>query len=400
MKVLLIHNRYQQPGGEDSVLENEVRLLKEFGNRVEVIEFHNDEMVHVSAISRLRKLLWNQNSYHKVRDLLDVLRPDVVHVHNFFAVASPSVYEAAWQAKIPVVQTLHNYRLLCPSGVLSRNGQPCMECLGSALRWPSIKHSCYRSSRVETVGVVLLTVGHQLRGTWKNRVTRYIALTQSMRDIYISNGFSKDHVSVKPHFIFPDLSPATESKRNQVLYLGRISIEKGVRFLIDAWRRYVSPDVNLTIAGDGPLRSEIDEASRHLPNVKVIGKIDKQRVFEELSRSRFIVVPSLCQETFGMVVLEAYAAGVPVLATRLGSFPELIEHGKTGLLFDPTSPEMLAAAVHELWGNPARCLEMGQAGYDLAHGRYSPKSNYEALIKIYEEARSDYHRTAAGGRYN
>jgi len=387
MKILLVHNHYQRPGGEDAVIASEARLLAEHGQTVIEYRRHNDEFQNYSKLSSLAAgpgAVWSSASYRALRNLIAHEKPEVAHFHNTFPLISPSAYYACADGGVPVVQTLHNYRLLCPGALLYRDSRACEDCLHKRLKWPGIVHGCYRRSRLATSAVAAMVAVHHRLGTWERKVTRYIALTEFSRRKFIEGGFPAERIIVKPNFVHPDPKPKNEPG-SYALYVGRLSEEKGLRVLLAAWGK-VQRDVPLRIAGDGPMRQEMaaEIESKGLPRVELVGHILPGEIVSLMHGARFLVFPSEWYEGFPRTIAEAFACGLPVVASRLGSMAEIITDGKNGLHFTPGDPADLAKCVDWAWTHPAEMEAMSRAARAEYEARYTAERNYEQLLSIYQ----------------
>ncbi len=380
MKVLAVHNSYQQAGGEDRVFAAEVELLASRGHEVMRLTAHNDAVRGVSALALGCRTTWSVSTYREMRDMLRRQRPDIVHVHNTLPLLSPAVYYAAHAARVPVVQTLHNYRLLCPQSLLLRDGKICEACVGRRVALPGIAHACYRGSRAATAAVAMMLSVHGLMGTWTNRVSRYIALTEFMRQKFLTAGFAPRQVVVKPNFVAPDpgLGPHRDG---YALFVGRLAQEKGIRTLLEAWR-HLGPGIPLKIVGDGPLQALLQIAP---PGVEWLGRRSREEVFALMQHARMLVFPSEWYEGFPLTISEAFATGLPVVASRLGGMAELVEDHQTGLLFTPGDPLALASAVQWAGGHEGEVAEMGQRARAVYALKYTAGRNYELLRAIYQQ---------------
>ena len=383
MKVLLVHNSYRHRGGEEIVYEQEAGLLRSRG--VQVVEYRrNNELPdHLSIAERLRlayTTLWSSSTWHQVRDLLNSERPDIVHVHNTLFRISPSVYWACKASGVPVVQTLHNFRLLCPAGQFVRSSHVCEECLESGV-WHGVRHACYRNSRSATAAVALMVTAHQWARTWTDCIDAYIALSEFSRSKFVAAGFSATKIFVKPNFVDPD--PGMGEGQEYALFLGRLHPEKGVRSLISAWKLLQAP-IPLLIVGDGPMGHELREQATGLETVQFRGHLERSEALAILKRARFLVMPSECYENFPCAIAEAYACGVPVLASSLGSLKELVQPHCTGLHFRAGDSEDLADCVTWAWSHPEELRAMGCRARATFENRYSPEKNYSLLMDIYD----------------
>ena len=382
LRVLMVHNRYRSRGGEDVSTEAEVALLHAYGHSVRLITKDNQDISSRNSMGLAVDTVWSRRSKREVSDVLGEGRFDVVHVQNFLPQFSPSIYYAARDAGVPVVQTLRNYRLLCPKGTLHRSGKICEQCLGRSVAWPGVRYACYRDSRTATSAIATMTAVHKAIGTWANCVTLYVTLTQFAREKLIQGGLPAERIVVKPNFVFPD--PGFEEKKDGfAIYVGRLSEEKGIATLLRAWRGIQLP---LKIVGEGPLQSDVEDAAGSLPQVEYLGQRPLAETYELMGRASLLVFPSECYETFGRVVAEAFSRGTPVVASSLGAGGELIEPGENGLHFTPGDTEDLARKVEWLVRRPRERREMGRKARLSFENKYSAAPNYAALIKIYERA--------------
>ncbi len=378
MKVLLVHNSYQQRGGEDEVFASEVDLLESHGHEVVRYTAHNDAVSQLSKLTLACKTSWSGTTYREMRALLERQRPHIVHVHNTLPLISPAVYYAAGAAQVPVVQTLHNYRLLCPNALLLREQRICEDCLGRRVAWPGIIHACYRQSRGATAAVAVMLSLHRLLGTWNRRVSRYIALTDFMRQKFIKGGFPANKIVVKPNFVATD--PGKGDHRGRfALFVGRLSPEKGVQTLLRAWQ-YVDGRVPLKIAGAGSLQNRADGSP---PGVEWLGQQSREQVVALMKQAFVLVFPSECYEGFPTTIAEAFATGLPVLASFLGAMGEIVQHRQTGLLFTPGDANDLAANVAWAIDHPDELADMGRRARAEFEAKYTAERNYRLLCDIY-----------------
>lgn len=389
MKVLIAHNAYQQRGGEDAVVAAEARLLEERGHRVIFYRRFNDELRDggpFAAISAGIETIWAENSYRALKQLLLQERPEVAHFHNTVPLISPAAYYACSDVGVPVVQTLHNYRLLCPGGQFLRNGQVCESCLARSVPWPGVAHACYRGSRLATAAVSAMLTLHRVKGTWQGKVDVYVALSEFARNKFIEGGLPAERIVVKPNSVDFDCGERTVTGE-YALFIGRHSEEKGLRILIEAWRRR-REQIPLRIVGDGPLRREVErEAERHgMVGISFLGQLPPGETQEQMRGARFLLYPSIWYEGFPLAVAEAFACGVPVVCSRLGSLEEIVQDRGTGLHFHAGDPEDLASKVEWAWAHPAEMEEMGRAARLEYESKYTPERNHEALLQIYERA--------------
>jgi glycosyltransferase involved in cell wall biosynthesis len=388
MKIVQVHNTYQQPGGEDVVVESERRLLESEGHQVIPYLRSNMELQNASALARIAivpRMVWSSESRRDFAALLDAQRPDVVHIHNTFMVISPSIYSACSERKIPVVQTLHNFRLLCPSATFYRDGHVCEECVDHGLL-RGVGHACYRDSRAATASVALMIAVHRKLNTWRDCVTCFIALTEFQKQKFVASGFPSEKFTVKPNFVDPD--PCERANTGEyAVYVGRLAEEKGLRVLLNAWKQLRTP-YPLQIVGDGPERAGLETQARdlQLSGVTFRGRLSRSETMAAIKNARFIVVPSTWYETFGMILAESFACGTPVLCSRLGAMAEIVTDQCTGLHFTPGDAQDLAHKVEWAWEHPADLASMGRTARAKYESDYTAKRNYSLLMQIYEQA--------------
>lgn len=391
MKVLLCHSHYQQPGGEDQVFADEGRLLEAHGHQVLRYTLHNDALAGMGRLTAAVKTVWNSQAAAEIGALVRSERPDIAHFTNTFPLISPAAYYAARRAGAAVVQSLHNYRLLCPSAVFLREGRICEDCLGRAFAWPGVLHGCYRASRAATGIVATMQAMHRAAGSWRRGVDRYIALTEFARQKFVEGGLPAERISVKGNFVDPDPGLGA-SDGGFALFVGRLSPEKGIDTLLDAWRRL--PGKRLVILGDGPLAAQVQAAAAANPNVQWLGHRPRTEALAWIGRAACVIVPSRWYEMFGLVVIEAFARGAVVVASQLGALGELVEHERTGLHFDAGDAAALAHNVARLFDDGvlrAACRMAARAEYER---RCSAAGNYEELCAVYYQARAQYELSA------
>ena len=277
MRILMVHNRYRIRGGEDAVCDSERQLLQAHGHEVDLYEDFNDRLDDLNPIQAASSTVWSKRSYDAVASQLSQKQYDVVHVHNFLPLISPSVYHAAQSQAVPVVQTLHNYRLLCPNALLFREGKICEDCLGKAIPWPAVYHGCYRKSRAATATVAAMNAIHTGMNTWTDKVDTYVALTQFVRQKYVEGGLPAEKIQIKPNFVDPDPGMG-EGKGGYALYVGRLSVEKGIDVLLKAWET-IGGRLPLKIVGDGPLSKMVTDAMQENPSIEWTGRRPMREVY-------------------------------------------------------------------------------------------------------------------------
>jgi glycosyltransferase involved in cell wall biosynthesis len=381
MKILIAHNHYQQPGGEDVVFENEARLLASAGHQIETLIISNDQIKSMlDKIQVTFRTVENPMGTTAVRAAVESFRPDLIHVHNFFPLLSPAIYQVCRDSGIAVVQTLHNFRPICSGGQLLRNGKVCLACVKRSSIW-GVLHRCYRGSFVASAAAARMITVHNRRGTWFNEVDRYIALTNFARTVFIRGGFPSTRIEVKPNFIADPGLPAPGLDRSGALFVGRLSQEKGVSPLIQAARQF---GFKLRIAGTGPEADSLRKLAS--PNVTFLGPISKESVIDEIRRASVVVLPSIWYEGFPMVLIEAFACATPVVASNIGALAEIVESGRTGFLATPGDPVELGVHVMRILADPDISESLGQAARRTFLEKYTPDVNLRRLEKIYNDA--------------
>lgn len=384
MKILVAHNFYQQRGGEDQCVAAEVAMLEARGHKVTQYYLHNDAIDAMSGRQAASRTLWSRPTYRELRDLLRAQRPQIAHFHNTFPLISPAAYYAARAENVRVVQTLHNFRLLCVNGLLFRDGAVCEDCLGKLIAWPGVLHTCYRGSRAASAATAAMQALHRGLGTWRNAVDVYIALSQSSRRKLVEGGLPAAKIALKPNFAYPDPGPGT-GKGGYGVFVGRLSAEKGVQTLIQAWR-HLGASVPLKLVGNGPLADAVRSAAAEVPSIQWLAGVPLKAVYALVGEAAFVVLPSQCYENFPRVVIEAFAKGTPVIVSRLGAMPEIVEDGRTGLHFEPGSPADLAAKVRRMLAEPVKLAGMRQAARMEFELKYTADINHRRLIAIYDAA--------------
>lgn len=386
MKILLVHNTYQHPGGEDTVFAREAALLREHGHGVVTYTRSNAEVRDFSPAARALlplRMIWARDAVRDLRALIAAEKPDVAHFHNTHFMISPAAYTACRAAGVPVVQTLHNPRLLCPAATFTRNERACQDCLGKTPPWPGILHGCYRSSRLQTAAVAAMLTVHRWRKTWATHVACYVVFTEFYRQQFIAGGLPADKLVVKPHFVAPDPLPREHEPGDYALYVGRLEPVKGVRVLLAAWEQIGA--IPLKIRGEGPLAGEVGARAAPLEAVEIAERLSPEALIQLVKGARFLVWPSLgYYETFGLVAVEAFACGVPVIASRTGVMAEIVTDGVTGLHVTPGDPADLAAKVRWAWDHPAEMAALGRAARREYEQKYTAERNYAQLLRIYE----------------
>lgn len=385
MNILMLHNSYQFRGGEDESYESEVRMLRSNGHSVETIEMDYAQVNTKGKIQVALESLWSRPSYNLVDRMLHEREFDVLHVQNFFPLLSPSVYYAAKKNGVAVVQTLRNYRLLCPGVFFYRDGGVCEDCIDKVFKYPGILHGCYRGSRVATAAVAAMTAFHTMKGTWLNAVDIYIALTRFVRDKFIEAGFPEKKLVVKSNFVYPDPG-CGNGQGDYALFVGRLSPEKGLDTLLRAWGQ-LDRKWKLKIVGDGPMADDVRAFCAANASVDWVGPKSRAETAEMMGNARVLVFPSQWYETFGRVAMESFAAGTPVIASRLGAMAEVCENGQAGMLFETGNAADLAEKLRWVFDHPAEAKAMRPIARQVFETKYTMPPNYRVLIEAYQIAK-------------
>lgn len=385
MRILVLHNRYRQAGGEDAAVWQEISLLTRAGHNVKVLQEDNDTIeTPAEAVRTAIRCVYSKWSYGAVVSAIRAFRPNLAHVHNFFPRLSPAVHFACHAQNIPVVQTLHNFRLACPGALFFRDGQVCEECLGLKIAWPAVQHGCYRNSRLATAAVTNMLATHRALGTWIKKVSVFVALTEFARKKFALAGLPASRIAVKPNFVVDDASAGTGSG-GYALFVGRLSPEKGIETLLRAWS-LLSAKRPLVIIGEGPMAGRVKQAAEQISGIEWLGVREHSDVCEKMRKATFLILPSACYEGFPIVAAEAFSAGTPIVASNLGSMAEIVTHGETGRVFNPGDAADLARQITEAFDHPDELAAMRtnvRREYEL---KYTPARNYAALMHIYNRA--------------
>lgn len=384
LRVAVLHNPYTHFGGEDMVFQAESELLRSYGHEVLTYTVSNDALNRLSGWRIARQAIWNPDTYRNLRLWFAEHRPDVAHFHNTVYILSPSAYQAAYDSGIPVVQTLHNYRLICPGGQLLRGVKPCELCVGKAFPiWGSL-YGCYRGSRWATLVRTLIVFNQRRAHLWENAIQVFIALTEFSRQKFIEGGLPAHKLEVKPNFVHPDPGVG-EHTGGFALFVGRLSQEKGIDVMLRAWEQAPS-HIPLRIIGDGPLAVQVQQAAARHPHIQWLGKQPREQVIEQMRAARLLIFPSVCYENMSLSLVEAMATGLPVVASAHGSMASMLDHGETGFLFEPGNADALREQVMRVWEQPALLERVGRAARAEYLSRYTAERNHEMLMEIYQRA--------------
>lgn len=394
MRILLVHNYYgsDAPSGETNVFNVEKSLLESEGNIVDVFNRDSDEIRNQGVIGLVKGALstpWNPFSAAALRDKVIDFKPDVVHVHNTFPLISPAIFHAIGNLAAKVL-TLHNYRLLCPAAIPMRNGHVCTDCIDQKSVIPSIKYSCYRDSRIATLPLAANVALHRYKKTWHHNVDAFIALSDFQKEIMSKGGLPEEKMHVKPNFYseWPTVYPYKQ-RDNYIIFVGRLSSEKGVRTLVKAWRYLGTEAPLLKIVGSGPLEEELKANCQDL-NIEFLGHTPANKTQQLIGMASLLILPSEWFETFGLVVIEAFAHGTPVAASNIGALPSIIDDNVNGVIFEPANITDLAEKVSKLLSDKNSLEKMSlEARVSFEH-KYSKTSNYRILHDIYTKSISNH----------
>jgi glycosyltransferase involved in cell wall biosynthesis len=370
-----VHNFYRQPGGEDQIFAAESDLFERKGHSVIRYQEHNEQINRGNVVSTGIKTMWNRESYRRLESVARAHRPDVAHFQNTFPLISPAAYYAVRRQGVAAVQTLHNFRLLCAGATFYREGRPCEACVESWAPWRGVAHGCYRGSRAASLAVASMIGFHRARGTWTTMVDLFVAGSTFAREKFISGGLPAEKIVVKSNFLYPDPGVGTGAG-GYALFVGRLADEKGVRTLLDAWGKL--PQIPLRIAGSGPLTS-----FRSLPNVTWLGQRTHHEVIAEMQQAHVLVFPSLWYEMAPLTILQAFATGLPVIASNIGVMTEQVRHRHNGLHFTPGDPEDLSRQVRWAFEHPEEIRSMRAAARREFEDKYTAERNYKMLLEIY-----------------
>jgi glycosyltransferase involved in cell wall biosynthesis len=382
LRILQVHNRYREPGGEDAVVASEAELLRQNGN--EVIEHVvSNPSGGAGAAASLAVAPWNPVSARAIRRVALECTPDVAHVHNTWFTLSPSVLGALHRSNVPVVMTLHNYRLVCLNALVFRDGHPCTDCVGRS-PGPGVRHRCYRDSAVQSAVAAATLSLNRARGTWVDAVDRFIAPSRGLRDTLVAGGLPAERFIVRPHAV-ADAGPRTwpPSSSSTVLCVGRVSEEKGVDVLLEAWARARPAGIELVVVGDGPRREELER--RAVEGVRFTGRLPHEEVRALMLGSRALMFPSVCFEVFPMTLVEAMSAGLPVIASAHGGSAEIVGPIGAQWLAEPGQVQSWVERLANLADDDALDAA-GACAREIYSSQYAPERGVGSLIGAYQAA--------------
>ncbi|HZD95214.1 MAG TPA: glycosyltransferase [Candidatus Sulfotelmatobacter sp.] len=380
----MLHNKYMLPGGEDQSSAAETALLRDYGHEVELLEEDNRRIEKLGKVRTALRTIWSSESYHRIYKKLRNGNFDILHVQNFFPLLSPATYYAAARCGIPVVQTLHNYRLMCVNALFFRNQRICEECSGGLLPWRGIVHACYRDSRAASATVAGMIGVHKMAGTWQNRVAVYIAVSEFTREKYVAGGFPPEKIVVKPNFLHPAPAPGNGGG-GYALYVGRLSPEKGVVTMVTAWKNTRS-SIPLKIVGEGPLTGYVKESAQSCKTIQYLGPKPLAEVFDLMRGAEFLVFPSEWYETMGRTIMEAFAVGTPVLTSSIGPPACIVVPGETGFHFQPGSATELRDKAEWCSRYLEQVRSLRASARRAFEAKYTGAANAEMLVSIYRRA--------------
>lgn len=376
-RMLIVHNFYQIGGGEHTVFENEVRLLREHGHEVITYTRDNAEINN----SKIKKLLlpfttvFSLKTYHEVKRIIRSKKVNLVHCHNTFPLVSPSVYYAAWNCKVPVIQTVHNFRFICPNGVFFRNDRTCEDCLTKGLKC-GIKHACYRDSKIQTIVLVNMLRIHRLLGTYKK--LHCIFLTGFNREKFRGLLGSKlDEQFTKPNFEYIDLPEEIENRDGSYVFIGRLDKNKGIDFVVDNW----GIENDLYIFGNGALEEYVKGACSKNKHLHYMGFQPQEAIWNYLGKATAMLFPTDLYEGFPMTLIESFALGTPVICSDIGNGADIVKKHNAGVAYKRRDKDELVKAIHDVEQNFDEYSSNAKSAYETY---YTSESNYRQLINIYK----------------
>jgi glycosyltransferase involved in cell wall biosynthesis len=389
MRIVMAHNRYKYAGGEDSVMAAEVEMLRSAGHEVELLEADNKIIEGTLAkIAAAGSLFHSPVFSRRMAELIRTFRPEIVHIHNWFPLLSPSIISTAYAARVPVVQTLHNFRMFCANSGLYRDGRVCLDCAGKVLPLDGVVHGCYSGSRVGSALVTAAFSYHRLAGTWAG-VSTFIAVSDLQRELLIRGGMNPAQIVVKPNFVKDPGKPG-DGLGGYALFVGRVSAQKGIRTVLKAWEEH-RLTVPLKIMGDGPLADEVRDRASQLASVEYLGQRTASEVAAAMGAARFLIFASESYEPLASTILEAFSQGTPVLAASVESINDLVKEGVTGLQFAAGDAGDLAAKTNQLSLDTPGYRDMRRNCRSLYEERYTEPQNYRMLSDIYARAIESRH---------
>lgn len=389
MKILVIHNRYRIRSGEDKVFDQEVFLLNAYGNNVQTWTVDNQQ-IRDKGLFNLLKLgistIWSQRSYRMMLKKLDDFKPDIVHVHNIIPLLSPSIFHACHFYGVPIIQTLHNYRLACPVGTYYRDGQVCISCLDKSLL-ASIYYGCYRNSRLQTAIIAIMLQTHRWLGTWKYKVNAYIVVNQFLKEKIVEVGIPKEKIYVKPNFINNDLKPDAQNDIEfgfYYLFVGRLVEEKGIRWLLENYTS-INSKFPLVIVGEGDLLELVKSYAAINPLINYVGSQSQEQVLKWMQKAIALIFPSLWYECCPLTIIEAYSQNLPVIGANQGAISNLVKTNKTGLLFDSLDVNSIKEKISYIEFDQNRWIDFKFCMHSFIDTLFLKDYNYSYLVDLYKK---------------
>ncbi|MCS7213538.1 MAG: glycosyltransferase family 4 protein [Candidatus Calescibacterium sp.] len=394
MKIIFVHNYYQFRGGEDEMADLDTNLLRKKGNQVLFFSRHNNDIKNYDLFQKATLLyepVFSLKTYYEIKKKIQDFKPDIIHINNFFPLISPSIIYAGAQMKIPVVMSLHDFRIICANGLLLRSSRICEKCFSSPIY--GLIYRCYRNSLIQTLPVSLMIFAHQKLKTWTRKITLFISPSGFVKRKFAEFGLDSKRIFVRPNYVEDEFVKTFETsfknvkKESYILFAGRLSEEKGIKPLLEAWDilRSQNIKIKLKIAGDGRLMRYVKDRAKNNELLEVLGFVKKKDLVELMAKASFTVVPSICYEVFGRSIIESYAVGTPVLASKIGAFEDIVVEGKTGFFFDP-EPSAIARKVREVFGRDELIRYLSENSIKEFARNYTEDTAYKRLISLYEEA--------------
>lgn len=389
--IMVVHNRYQLRAGEDAEVDSEIANLEDHGHEVQRFIVDNRSIDSGGGRTQKARLaietVWSHRAARRLGAAVRKHRPAVVHVHNTFPLLSPAIYGALDGTGAAIVQSIHNYRPVCPSANLFRDGHDCTDCVGRRFAWPGVVHACYRESRGQSMVVAAMLAASRGTRAWERAVDRFIAPSQVVADTLAGPAIPRNRIVIKPNFVGGNPPAGAAGERDDsYVYAGRLAPEKGVGTIVDAWARLDDSTAPCRVAGTGPLADKVAASAAADQRLVLLGTLDQADLFGELRRARALIFPSIWREPFGLTIVEAFASGTPVIASRFGAPAELVEEGVTGLFFRPGDSGDLAGRVRWASMHPAEMAEMGRRARSEYELRYTADVNHAGLVEVYRQA--------------
>lgn len=385
MRVLAVHNYYQQRGGEDQCFEDLIHCLSTRGHQVETWTVHNDSIKSASKLRTAFQAIWNSSAFGQMLQRIESFRPDVIHVMNTFPLLSPSILAAAKSRAVPLVLEVANYRFACAGHYLLRDGKICEQCLHRTFPWPAVVHRCYRDSLAGSLSAAAIIGWHRFRSTLQRNVTRFLCPSQTAKDKLAELGIPPDRIEVKGNVLSFDPG-VCKQKEDYLVFVGRLSPEKGLHTVFDAFQRDASLPA-LKIIGSGPMAAQVTEVSQRDSRIQWLGHLPLTELLEVVGRAKILLMPSVWHETFGRTTIEAFAKGTPVLGANIGGMSEVIDHGRTGWKFVPGDTDSFLAKLRQaLQLSEPEMNEYRRAARAEFEAKYTDDANHRMLMAAYQRA--------------